>query len=85
MQGLITNAVFISDSEREYTNKETGEVRTYCKAVFVQDGSADAVEMTIDDSLFGQMEKFQTYNLDLEINFYNKRFSCKVVGYAECA
>lgn len=79
MKSVIENAIFVSESAREFRDNETGEVRTYHKALFTQDDS-DPMEITIVDSLAGGFERFGIYNLVLEINSYNRRFSVKVVN-----
>lgn len=79
MKSVIKNAIFVSESKREFVDHETGQVRTYHKALFTQDDS-EPLEISISDELAGTFERFGTYNLMLDINSYNRRFSVKVVG-----
>ena len=81
MQAVITDAVFISNSSKDWTNKETGEVKTFYRALFAQDGS-EPLELSIDESLFNAFERFGTYNLDLEVTSYNGKMRNKVTGFA---
>lgn len=77
----LDNVIFVSGSERSFTNRETGEIRTYKKALFAQDGS-DPLELTVDDDVFPSLVSMGMYNLDLSINSYSKGFSVKVTGCA---
>lgn len=79
MKSVIKNAIFVSESAREFRDQDTGEVRKYYKALFTQD-DAEPMEITIDEVLAGAFERFGMYDLVLEINSYNRRFSVKVVG-----
>lgn len=82
MQAVITDAIFISNSAKDWTNKQTGEVTTFYRALFSQDGS-DPLEISIDESLYNVFERFGTYNLDLEITSYQGRMRNKVTGFAQ--
>lgn len=81
MNAVIDNVTFISNSKRDWVDSQTGEKKTFYKALFVQDGS-EPLEISIADDLYGTFTKFGNYNLDIELNSYNRRFSCKVVGHA---
>ena len=77
MQSVVKNVTFISKSMREFTNKETGESRIYYKALFVQDDS-EPLEISISEPVFDALEKFQEYDLTLDISSYNRKFYCTV-------
>lgn len=81
MQALISDVVFLSNSENSFTDRETGEPRIFYRATFVQDGS-DPMTVSIDERLFGSFDYLGRYNLDLELTSYNNKFRCKVVGFA---
>lgn len=81
MQALITDAVFLSNSENSFNDRETGEVRTFYRATFVQDGS-DPMTISIDERLYNAFDYLGRYNLDLDISSFNNKFRCKVIGFA---
>lgn len=83
MKSVVKEAIFISESERTFTDRESGEVRTYYKALFSQDGS-EPLEVSIDDGLIGTFNRFGLYDIVLDINSYNRRFSVKLVEAHEC-
>lgn len=83
MKAFLSNVRFISLHSSEYINKETGEVRVYHKGLFVQDGS-EPLTLSVSDSVLGSLNPLSLYDLDLDVNYYNKRFSVKVVEASEC-
>lgn len=81
MKAIISNAVFISNSSREWTNPETGQERIFYRALFAQNGS-EPLEISIDERLFNAFDQFGTYSLDLEVTSFNGKFRCTVTGFA---
>lgn len=84
MISVVKDAVFISGSKREFTNNDTGEVRTYCKACFVQGGS-DPIVLNIEEDLLETLTEFERCDLLIEITNFDRKFFCKVSGLADGA
>lgn len=78
MKTVIQDAIFVSESQRSFTDQASGEVREYYKALFTQDGS-EPLEIAISQDLAGSFERFGVYRLVLDVNSYNRRFSVRVV------
>lgn len=78
MISKMQNVTFISKSMNEYTNKNTGELNTFYKALFVQDDSSP-LEISVSEDVFPKFVKLESYDLELEISSFNRKFYCTVV------
>lgn len=83
MIAILKNAIFVSGSTREFTNNETGEVRSYSKALFTQEGQ-DPVQLNIESDVLDGLEMLCPYDLELNITNFDRKFYVRVVAANAC-